>query len=415
MSEKQILIGGYYAFWQAPHRPLFLLSYLCAFCTVAWWPFAEPLDLPPPLFASYGLWHAHELLFGFAGAALGGYLLTALPGWTGGPLLAGRPLKILVLAWGVERGVVAGAQALPLGLVLLGGGGYFLCLSLLLGREILRAGACRKLGFAAFVLALGLVNLLFLTAALNGSSEVCFALLRCALFAFCALIVVVGSRAVPAFTQNWLALSGRSARITEHRQIRGWVYVLLAGAVLSDWVGWNSLAYGICLFFSAILLWNMWHWQSHIALRNPLLAALHLSYLWVPLGLMLVGASGVWAAWTGETRLPLGDALHSLTIGAMAGMIMAISGRAAAHHYSGEMRATKGFTFGFSLIWICTWLRLLSGFVPDHGAVLIRLAAGLWCLGWLAFVIGFLPALRGPVVRPVLSGRRYQNVAKHSC
>ncbi|MEP1329641.1 NnrS family protein [Pseudophaeobacter sp.] len=425
VGKFQSLNQRYSTFWQAPHRPLFLLSYLCALCTVAWWPLAEaidlsvslPVSLPAPLFVSYGLWHAHELLFGFAGAALGGYLLTALPSWTGGALLAGWPLKLLVVAWAGERAVVACAELLPLGVVLLGGGGYFLCLSLLLLREILRAKAYRKLGFAILVLALGGGNQLFLISALTGATAVSHALLRGGLCGFCLLIVVVGSRAVPAFTNNWLAQSGRAERIAVHQQVGGLAFGLLTagllvGAVLSALVGWDCLAYGACLILSVILLWQMRHWQCTLALRNPLLAALHLGYLWLPLGLMLLGANGLWGAQTGELWMPPGDALHSLTIGAMAGMIMAISGRAAAHHHSGEMRATLGFRIGFGLIWICTWLRLMVGVVPDHGAMLISLAAGVWCLGWLAFVVGFFPALRGPIIRPVLSGKRHQNASK---
>jgi uncharacterized protein involved in response to NO len=44
-------------------------------------------------------WHAHEMTFGFAAATVAGFMLTAIPNWTGRMPLQGVWLGLLVLAW----------------------------------------------------------------------------------------------------------------------------------------------------------------------------------------------------------------------------------------------------------------------------------------------------------------------------
>lgn len=365
------------------------------------------------------LWHLHELLFGFSGAALGGYLLTALPSWTAGHLVSGTRLKILVLFWAITRLVLTLAEALPspaiMPVILSAAAPYFCYMLILMVPEILRVRAYSKLIYPCFVLFLGCMQQLFLYAALTGEVWICFAIARAAILGFCGLMIVVGGRAVPAFTRNWLVGSGGGVRQDEkvyEGQLSRYFSLGLLGCVLAfGSIGWERTMSATCLALAATVLWNMRNWQSLRVLGVPLLAALHLSYLWLPLGFLVVGGSGVLGIIFPALVLPIGDVLHVFTIGAMAGLIMAISGRAAAHQPNGSMRATRGFIVGFALIWLCTWLRFGAAFVPDHGEALVRLAAGGWCLGWLAFIVGFLPALRGPVQRPVLSGKRYSTQA----
>ncbi|MYB11767.1 MAG: NnrS family protein, partial [Rhodospirillaceae bacterium] len=52
-------------------------------------------------------WHVHEILFGFVAAAMAGFLLTAVPGWTGRPPLRGLPLAALAALWLAGRVAVA--------------------------------------------------------------------------------------------------------------------------------------------------------------------------------------------------------------------------------------------------------------------------------------------------------------------
>ena len=396
-----ILRRDFSAFWQAPYRPLFLSAFLCALLTVAWWPLGVQLGLPAPGLEPAVLWHVHELIFGFAAAAIGGYLLTALPSWTGRPALRSTGLKALVLVWLLARAAMAISTALPLALPLLLNAVFLCGLACIIGQQVVAAGAYRKLGFAAAMLALGLGEAVFLTEAAAGNIWNSLALAQTVLTGMILLLFSVGARAIPAFTRNWLAqnrCAGPSVR--EFPRIRAASQGLLALALALKLAGYADAAHAALIAAATAMLWTMLGWQTRAALSNPLLAAQHLAFLWLPLGALVIGVTGL-----GVADFPMAGAVHSITIGAMSGLIMAIAGRAGCHSRDGIMRAGNGFVAGVLLVWITTWIRLAAPLFPAHAESLIAAAALLWCAGWLAFLSGFLPALSGPVPRPVLSGR----------
>ncbi len=393
-------------FWEAPHRPLFSAAILCALLTVAWWPLGVWLGVPGPAFEPAVVWHVHELVFGFAAAAIGGYLLTALPNWTGQPPVRGRILKTLMLFWLSARLAMALAAHIPSALPVAFNGGYFLLLTGLIGHQLCSARAYRKLGVLIAVAALGVAEVLFLGTVRAGMPWASLAIAQPVLIGLVMLMVSIGARAVPAFTDNWLIRNGRPVRTRSDSAISLLpTQTLLAIAIVTRLTGQPDIA-GFALIGAALaLLWNMRKWHCLTALSNPLLAALHLAFLWLPVGLAVLGISGLAPA-----IYPMTDAIHAITIGGMSGLIMAISGRAAAHTQSGDMQANPGFTAGFLLIWIATWLRLAAPVIP--GFPVVMLAAATWCMAWIAFAAGFLPALSTPLRRPVLSGQRHAVLAE---
>ncbi|NIZ59608.1 hypothetical protein DL239_01315 [Sedimentitalea sp. CY04] len=391
-------------FWEAPHRPLFLASFLCAFATVAWWPLGVEIGLPPPGFEPVVMWHAHELIFGFAGAAVGGYLLTALPSWTGLPLVQGTPLKALLFLWLLSRLTTALADHIPATLLLVLNAGYPLCLATIIFRQTLSCRLYGKAGFGLTVLCLGTADALFMATALTGNPDVSLTIARVVLFGFALLITFIGGRAIPAFTNNWLDRTNRQdLRIKSPWLPRLIAQGALALAIIAMLAGLADAANAALICAAITILWMMRRWRTATALTNPLLAAQHLGFLWLPLGLALTGT----LAFAPQTY-PTGDALHALTIGAMSGLIMAIAGRAACHRISGDMRANTGFILGALLIWVTTWVRLSAPILDQHTPTILLAAAGLWCLAWATFIAGFRPALTGPVVRPILSGKKHQ-------
>lgn len=391
-------------FWQAPHRPLFLASFLCAFATVAWWPLGVAFGLPAPGFEPVVLWHAHELIFGFAGAAVGGYLLTALPSWTGVPLIHGTTLKALLLLWGLARLAAGMANHIPAALLLGLNASYPLVLAVIILQQTLSCGAYRKAGFGLAVLCLGGADALFIAAALTDQPEVALTIARNVILGFTLLMTIIGSRAIAAFTNNWLERTHRrELKIQAPETPRLIALGLLVLALVALLTGFPNTANGALICAAIAILWTMRGWQTAKALTNPLLAAQHLAFVWLPIGLAIIGA-----LWFAPQIYPMADALHILTIGAMSGLIMAIAGRAACHHISGDMRAGAGFILGALLIWATTWVRLAAPVFAQQTSTILLTAAGLWCLAWAIFIAGFRPALTGPVVRPVLSGKKHQ-------
>ncbi|TMV06333.1 NnrS family protein [Ruegeria sediminis] len=376
-------------FWDAAFRPLFLATALCAIAGALWW----PLGLPMPGLLPAGLWHAHEMLFGFAGAAVGGYLLTALPSWTGMPPISGRPLVFLTLSWILARIAAFHAGYLTAPVLALAGAGYFLFLAILLLRRIVAAKSWGKLGFVFIVLILGGTDAVLLWSVAEGHLALGRDATGTAVLLFAMLMSQIGGKAVPAFTRNWLSRSGHGCAKSLPRSPLP-ATVLLAGAILCETTGYRQLAGIHLVSSSALLLRLMRDWRSLEVRSEPLLVALHLGFLWLPVGLGLAGLARL-------MPLPISDTeiLHVLTVGAMGGLVFAMAGRAAAHRDNGRLRASPRFATGVALIWLAACVRVL---LPEN----LALSGTLWCLGWAAFTLDLLPNLGGPVERPILSGRR---------
>ena len=391
-------------FWDAPHRPLFLGAFVCAFLTVGWWPLGVRLGLSLPAFDPIILWHVHELIFGFAGAAVGGYLLTALPSWTGRAPVKGAPLILLALFWAAARIATAFADQLPLLLPVSLNAGYFLFLASILLNQSAKTGAKRGILFGTAVLVIGSVQCVFLISALSGPIWIAYALAQNVVIGFALLMTVIGTRAIPAFTNNWLARTEQPAKpITEATRSSKLAHMLLVAALFGKIIGQDYAAHIALILASISLFHTMSGWRTTKAFADPLLAALHMGYLWVPLGLGFVGAIKFL-----PIAYPPSDAIHILTIGAMAGLIMAISGRAASHQPSGVMKANGYFVAGVSLIWITTLIRLSAPLFPQQSGEILMAAAIIWCVAWASFILGYTPALRGPARRPVLSGSKHE-------
>ncbi len=384
-----------------PYRVLFPAAFLCALFTIALWPLSAWTDGFGPAFEPAIVWHVHELIFGFVGAAIGGYLLTALPSWTGRPPVQGGVLITLLALWALARVAMALADFVPSGLLVVFNTGYFLLLAVVIGTQLLLAGIYQKLGFVCAIVGLGIGEFLFLTATLMGSPSRSLEMVDVFLLGLALLMINIGLRAIPAFTGNWLTLHDRVGPLVPSTQSLVVPQVLLGLAIVARLIGASDLAYFAMICAALAVFWSMLKWRTLAIIRNPLLVALHLAFFWVPFGLIAVGLSGI-----APSFYPRADALHSITIGGMAGMIMAITGRAAAHTAEGGLRANWGFTIGVWAIWIATCIRIAAPVFP--GLPLVLCVAVLWCLGWTAFLIGFMPALRGTPRRPALSGRRHQ-------
>ncbi len=385
----------------APYRVLFPASFLCALFTVALWPLGGWYLGFGPAFEPEIVWHVHELLFGFTGAAIGGYLLTALPAWTNRPPVQGGALITLLALWAIARIGMALADFVPPGLLVIVNAGYFVLLAGIVGLQLISSGNYQKLVYLGAVVGLGVTEFLFLSATLAGAPPKSLELVDILLIGLAMLMISVGIRAIPAFTSNWLALDGFDATLVPSTWQRTTPQALLGLALVARLIGWLDLAYIAMIFAAMAVLWTMRRWRTLAIIRNPLLVALHLAFFWVPFGLIAMGATGL-----APSLYPMADALHAITIGGMAGMIMAIAGRAAAHTTEGDLKANWGFILGIIMIWIATCTRIVAPVFSGHPLVVC--AAVLWCLGWIAFLVGFVPALSGPLRRPVLSGRRHQ-------
>ncbi|WGR63197.1 NnrS family protein (plasmid) [Paracoccus ferrooxidans] len=386
-SRKTMLRFLTHGLWLAPHRPLFFLAGLWAILVPSAW--LLPLGMGVDALS----WHRHELLFGMGGAAVGGYLLTALPAWTGRVRVAPATTGIMVALWLAGR--LGFALGLPAPFALPAATAYFLVLGGLLSWQVAGAGAWRKMPLALAPLALGGIEALAIAG--PGPAAESLAQDMAPLF-FALLISLVGGRALAAFTRHWAAASGQPPP-TEPRWLPGAGVLALLLAIAALLLDRSGLA-GPLLIVSGILhLARMGLWRSWRAGRYPALLLLHLAWLWLPLALILAGLAQ--APWAG---LDMATALHAVTMGAMGTMMLAIMGRAAMPRRGGRLAVSRPLALAFCLVSLATLLRLLMGCVSMAGpATLLHLAASGWMAGWALFLWDFRHALQGPVPRPVLS------------
>lgn len=372
--------------WQAPHRPFFLLAGLTAAVTPLVW--LLPAGVGPEPIG----WHRHELLFGMGAAGVGGYLMTALPAWTGkGPVLPWITF-VLTLLWLLARLTFAFGSGLPVAISAIGLRAYFFALALILVVAIGKARVWKRLVLVVPVVLLGIAE-----PGLSGDLTIAVGSLTTPLL-FALLISMVGGRAVPAFTRHWIERARIRFRFRDHPAIGGIAIVILVAAQILVACDCNGIAGTLIILSGTMQLMRMAGWGSWLVHRDSALLLLHLAWLWLSIGLMLCGLSLL-----SPSTIDMASALHGVTMGAMGSMMLAIMARAAMIRKNGVLLLGRVMQVGFMCVFVSAAIRVLASSmaVPVD---MVFLAALVWMVGWTLFIIGFLPALHGPVPRPVLSG-----------
>ncbi len=318
-------------------------------------------------------WHRHEMLFGYLGLALGGFLLTAVPNWTGRATLTGARLSAIFGLWLIGR---AGFAALPPGgLASLCVLAYPLVLAAYISREIWAGGNRRNLPIAAMVWLFTIANGLFLTGAEETAQRMGFALAL-------VMIALVGGRITPAFSRNWLRAQGSPVEISgfdlvDKLALGVTVLAALCWVVLPD----HPLGPVLSVLAATALTWRLIRWRADAVAREPLLLALHLGYAWVPISFALLAAAQVGLA------APV-QALHGIGAGAVGGMTMIVMMRAILGHANRPLQGTAADLAQLALVHLGAMLRVLAPLAADP-MLLIQLSGGLWGLGFAVFFLRY--------------------------
>lgn len=373
-------------------RPLFLCTCAGALFFIGWWIGIVQGFLPPPDSPISALaWHGHEMLFGFVGSAIGGFLLTAVANWTRRPPVQGVALAILLASWLSARVVITYDLGLSAAMVMIIDAGYWILLTLLMGREVLAARNYRNLRIVAILAVFTLLNFIFHFDRVFGfelGSEQ--AATRATMILVCVLISVIGGRIIPAFTGNWLRM--RHGPGTKMPAAFGVVDQAAIGLTIATGLAWTlfplHLASGLLALLTGIVqLVRMARWMPHLTWPDPLVVVLHVGYAWLGIGLLLLGFSILGAA------IPVSSGLHALGVGAMAGLILAVSSRAAMGHTNRPLKAGSMLSIVFLLINLAALARVIASIT---GTDLLSIAAILWILAFLVFGIRLGPILLGP-------------------
>lgn len=376
-------------------RPFFLAAGLWGATVMAIWILVLMGSLLLPSAFDPVAWHAHEALFGYLGAVIGGFLLTAVPNWSGRLPVVGWPLAALTGLWLAGRIAIAfsagwpplGVAAIDLaGLVVLWG---------YLAREIVLGRNWKNLVVLAILLVLILGNAIFHWEAAHGLYAASGVGLRLGLAAGIMLIVLIGGRIVPSFTRNWLVKSGRAARPTPTGSFDK-AAILITLVALLFWVAApmllvTGLLLIICGTVQALRLWRWRGWQTW---SEPLVWILHLAYGFIPLGAIAIGLSILLPDQLGGIA-----AQHLWMAGAIGTMTVAVMTRATLGHTGQSLNAGTGTVVIYLAIIGAVLARFFAGIFPGDASLLLVLAGALWALGFLGFVVFYGPALLRPLAQ----------------
>jgi len=362
-------------------RPFYLGGALVA---ALWVPLWLMLYLGHPIVAPALpalLWHAHEMLFGFALAIVIGFLLTAGKNWTGLPTPRGPALGALALLWMAAR--LAS---------LLGTGGLYALLDVLLlpivatlfARLLWRAGNRRNLPLAGILLLLALANAVFHAAALGWLDVSALTPLYAGLALITMIECVMAGRVIPAFTmatqpglrlvaQPWLE---RSALTLTALGLAWWV---LAPP--------HALGAGLLGASAVVQFWRFRGWRWRLSLSRPILWILHAAYLWIPVGLtcLALGQVGVLASAVG---------VHALALGATGGLIIGMITRTARGHTGRALQVSRLEVGAYLLVMVAALVRLAGALLPAAWyPMTLMLAATAWSLAFGLYLLKYTPWL----------------------
>lgn len=370
-------------------RPFFFMAGLWALAMVPLWLAALSGLWAPATTIDLAAWHGHELIFGYGGAVVIGFALTAIPNWTGRLPVRGWGLALLAGGWAVARlaslAGLANEGAMQVAIRL-----DVAVLAAFVGlvwREIVAGRNWRNLpvaGLFTLFLAADVVSViqrLDLVQALAPGPNGRHAGLACLIL----LVSLIGGRIVPSFTGNWLRQRGASRLPVPFGRYDAVVLAATALALAAWLAGPGGMAGGVIMAGLALLhVARLARWRGLATLAEPLVTVLHVAYLWIPFGFALIAAAEL-------GLLPASAGLHAWTIGAVGGMTLAVMTRASLGHSGRALTASRLTTTSYSLLHLAALSRVLDGIAGAGGGPFLYAAGALWSGAFALYLLEYAP------------------------
>jgi len=327
------------------------------------------------------LWHAHEMLFGFAATVVIGFLMTAGKNWTGLATPRGPLLGALALLWLAARVAALGSSpwlyaALDFALLPI--------IALIFARLLLRARNHRNLPLAGILSLLALANGVFHLAA-NG--VVAISPLT-PLYAGLALITliecVIGGRVIPAFTMA----ANPGLRLVASPAVERLALGLTAAGLLLWVIAPPNPLTALSLLAAGVAQgWRLAGWRSALTVGKPILWILHAAYAWVPVALALLALAQL--GWVGHSV-----GVHALALGSTGGLILGMMTRTARGHTGRPLVVSKAEVLAYALVLGAALVRVIGALLPAAVYPMsLMLAATAWSLAFGIYLVKYTPWL----------------------
>jgi len=381
---------------QLGFRPFFLVTSLFAIIAISLWFSITAFNTHPVAMTQLApvIWHAHEMIYGYAIAVIAGFLLTAVRNWTGVPTLNGLPLMMLVLLWGLARLMPFSDHALALPMMAALDLTFNLGLCLAILHPIIKGKHHKSLGVWLKLVALMASNLLFYLGLYGVLSNGVQLGLYSGLYLIISFILLLGRRVIPMFIRNGV---GYPVTLTNRRWLDiSCLLLLLIFIVTQVFLPLPALAAlcaGLLCLLHAIRLAG---WHTAGIWKKPLLWILYLAYGWITIGFGVTAA-----AYLFDFNHKL--ALHAFAYGGIGLITLGMMARVALGHTGRDVSQPPAILgWVFTAILTGSVLRvLLPVIIPQWHAMWIAGSQLLWIVAFILFISVFAPML----VRPRIDGK----------
>ncbi len=330
-------------------------------------------------------WHVHEMLYGYVAAVIAGFLLTAVPNWTGRLPICGVPLAALATLWLAGRLAMllsaktgyAVAAALDVA--------FLVAMASVTLREIVAGKNWRNLRVLAVLLALIGGNIVWHVEVLRSGAADYGP--RIAIAAAMTLIMTIGGRIVPSFTHNWLVRCN-PGRLPVPFSRYDAVSVAVGALALAAWVvlPTHMVSGTMLVGAGALHAIRLGRWAGDRTFADRLVLVLHVAYAFIPLGFALVGGAILWPA-----AVPMSAGLHAWTTGAIGLMTLAVMTRATLGHTGRALTASAATQAIYAAALVAALARIAAAFMGS--SELLHLAAFAWFAAFAGYAVSYAPLL----------------------
>jgi len=385
------------ALWQQAFRPFFLAGALFSIVALTLW---VAVLMGWWFFTPYGnsvFWHAHEMLFGFVGAIIVGFLLTAVQNWTNQRAVNGWPLIALFSLWLLARVLMAMGWSVYPWLIIIVDISFFLSAAVLMARLVINAKNYRNLFFVPILVLLSIANFLTHLSIIDNEPSYFSWGMHSAIMLVILLIVAIAGRVLPMFTAN----GTQTQKVNPLPWLEKMVMLSTATIVMIYLVNGSIqlptyLLSGLFLLAASCHSYRAYRWYCHIIWSVPLVWSLHVAYWFIPLGF------GLLALHFAGIAVSFSAAVHVLTTGAMGALILAMIARVSLGHTGRPLILNKVMVYGFLLIVLAAIIRLFTGLYPALiGVNGYLLTVVLWGIAYGLYSISYYRIL----TRPRIDGR----------
>lgn len=369
-------------------RPFFLLAGLYGGGVLLVWTALLHGGFSPATAFDPLAWHAHEMLYGFAMAVVAGFLLTAIPNWTGRMPLQGLPLFGLVALWAAGRAAVWSSGVLGAGAAMVLDLAFPAVFIAVVLREIVSGRNWRNLPMVAALTTFTAGNILMHLEA-GGWLDTGGAGARLGLAVLVGLITLVGGRIVPSFTRNWLVKQDAGRLPAAFGTVDRAAMILTLLALATFVVLPEGLPVAVAAFAAAAAqALRLARWRGLATWPEPLVIVLHLAYAWIPAGFALLGLAAVL-----PSLAPGSAAVHAFGAGAVGAMTLAVMTRATLGHTGRGLQAGWGTALLYAAVFAAGLSRVAAALLPEQAIALFTVSALGWAVAFLGFALLYGRAL----------------------